>query len=196
MIIVTYPGFDSFPNVFETFPSVEYLLIAEGAVVRYVDDSLVPVHSALKNFICFCKLVSIPGAINLFSHLEQCDLRNNRIETVERHSFDGLRHLWFINLSNNPIIYISKFAFRNLDKLSSLYLGRTMLKTIPQAVQNIPNLNHLYQTNVTCSCGEPWMKEWADVMSRKLSPYKVEGACRNSNETLSDFVFNRLQTCS
>ena len=119
-ITIYQSTYDQFPNVFRAFPNLENVDFGTSDI-RFIDDSLIPTGVTIKRFACgFCKLKSVPGAINLFRLLEKCDLRGNGITTVERNSFDNLQSLQTILLSDNPIIYISRFAFRNLGNLRSL----------------------------------------------------------------------------
>ena len=184
-----------FINFLGIFPNVERLEYFRSGL-SFIDESLIPTGVKVKHFGCeYCKLKTVPGAINLFSLLETCDLRGNGITTVERYSFDNLQHLQTISLDQNPIIYISRFAFRNLVALKSLYLYGTKLTIIPQAVTTLPNLQTIYMgSNITCACGPHWMKQWATSMTQKPHFY-IDGGCHASNETFSHFVLHTLPNC-
>ena len=186
-----FSKYDQFPNVFESFPYVESIKFKQSDI-RFIDDSLFPNGTAVKWFECdTCKLQTVPGAINLLSRLEHCYLERNLITTVERNSFDNLRYLKEINLRYNPIVYISRFAFRNLVALRRLYLGEIKITVIPEAVQTLQSLTTLeLGPDITCTCGQSWMKQWASSTS-----VSVDGGCRASNETLNHFVSNSLKSC-
>ena len=181
------------------FPDVERLEYFDAGL-SFIDESLIPTGVKVKDFTCDnCKLKSIPGAINLFSLLESCDLQANGITTIERYSFDNLQHLHEIELDFNPIIYISRFAFRNLANLQTLSLLFTKLTIIPQAVMTLPNLQYLdldsdLGLNITCACGPLWMKQWATSMTQKPHVY-IMGRCHTPSETLNHFVLHTLPNC-
>ena len=183
-----------FPDVFKSFPNIENITVS-GHELQYIDDSLIPAGTRVKLFRLYnTKLQTIPAAINLLSLLEQVVLAYNDINTVESHSFDNLHHLNVIILRGNPIIYISRSAFRNLFALQYLALDETKITTIPPAVETLPNLIGLQLGDIiTCTC-QSWMKKWSLSVSAKRS-FNVDGNCRASNETLHDFVFNTLPNC-
>ena len=184
----------TFPDVLKSFPNLNDIIVY-GFGMQYFDDSLVPFGSRITELKLYnTKLQTIPGAINLLSHLDTVVLAHGDIKTVERHSFDNLQHLKAISLYDNPIIYISRFAFRNLVALLSLGLSETKITTIPEAVVTLPNLYSLnLGHNITCTC-QPWMKQWSLTVSAK-SRFYVYGDCQAYNGTLHDFVFNTLPNC-
>ena len=138
-------------------------------------------------------LQAVPGAINLFYHLQGVSLNGNGITTVERFSFDNLQNLRFLVLSSNPIIYISKFAFRNLLAVNELDLSQTRLTFIPHAITTLPSLlSFKIGPNITCACGPHWMKQWANSVSTN---FYLEGHCKFSNERLIDFFLNTIPNC-
>ena len=191
-------GFDQFPNIFEYFPNLE-LIYFNVSGIRFINDSLIPTGSRMTEFLCkTCRLRSVPAAINKFLLLFYCSLEDNLITRVERNSFDNLRDLRFISLSGNPIVFISRFAFRNLLALEALDLWKTKITTIPQAVLKLPNLVDLRLTsNISCTCGQIWMKQWASaVVATNADRFVALGGCHASNETLRDFIFNTLPQCS
>ena len=181
-----------FPDVFKSFPNLEYISV-EGHGLQYIDGSLIPAGSRVKTLrLISQKLQTIPGAINFFSLLEYFELKYNEIKTVERRSFDNLHHLKTISLRENPLIYISRFAFHHLVALHTLNLRGTKITTIPHAVVSLPNLLSLdLGHNITCTC-QSWMKRWSLSVSAKMSFY-VYGDCQASNETVHDFVHNTSQ---
>ena len=190
-------NFYQFPNLLESFPYVE-LLYLRPSRIRFVDGSLIPATNRLRTFVCHsCNLFAIPGAITMLPFLNGLGLQDNRIKTVERLSFHGLRNLRNVDLRDNPIIYISRFAFQNHEWFLTLNLAGTKIKSIPQAVQNLTHLRHFFLENnkISCSCAQPWMKQWATSLSERQTSLTVYGNCKNSNETLSDFIFNRLPVC-
>ena len=195
IIQLRWSDYKQFPNVFEYFPNLESLEFY-GSNLRFINESRVIAGSKMKSLVCqSCKLQSIPGAVSMFSLLEYCGLSDNLIITVERYSFGDLPFLSEIHLEGNPIIYISRLAFRNIYALRTLVLWGTQITTVPQVIQILPNLEQLHlNNNMTCICGEPWMKKWASSLSKKPR-FSVHGHCRASNETLHDFLFNSLPYC-
>ena len=182
-------NYEQFPNVFKYFPnltSLDFFHLNMG----YIDDSLIPVNSNLTKFTAnFCGLTWIPGAITAFPHLESCDLSLNRIRTVERNSLCGLSHLHYISLAENPIIFISKYAFEDVPNHDTLHLGGTDLTVIPQALESISNLYMLIlaNTNIVCTCDHPWLKHWPVPYSGYITGY-----CNNSNESIDAFLTTSL----
>ena len=184
-----------FINVLGIFPNVEQLQYVRSGL-SFIDESLIPTGNRIEYFSCeYCKLTSIPGAINLFRQIMFLNLIGNNITTVERYSLDNLQYLLQIALSRNPIIYISRFAFRNLVNLNTLFLSDTKLTTIPHVVTTLPNFQYLHMgSNITCACGPLWMKQWAISMSDKAH-FSMVGGCHASNETLNHFVLHTLPNC-
>ena len=184
-----------FINVLGIFPNVEQLQYVRSGL-SFIDESLIPTGNRIEYFSCqYCNLKLIPGAINLFRQIMFLNLIGNNITTVERYSLDNLQYLLQIALARNPIVYISRFAFRNLVNLNTLILSDTKLTTIPHVVTTLPNFQYLHMgSNITCACGPLWMKQWAISMSDKAHFYIV-GGCHASNETLKRFVLHTLPNC-
>uniref|UniRef100_H3DR61 Uncharacterized protein n=1 Tax=Tetraodon nigroviridis TaxID=99883 RepID=H3DR61_TETNG len=58
-------------------------------------------------------------------HLEYLFIEGNRIETVSRHAFRGLRDLTHLSLANNNIKLLPRELFSDLDSLIELDCGET-----------------------------------------------------------------------
>ena len=60
--------------------------------------------------------------------------------------FDGLEHLWSLNLGGNKLRALPEGLFRNLSSLSDLYLQGNRLRTLPEDL--FRNLNGLRRLNL------------------------------------------------
>ena len=187
---------NQFPNILENFPNLE-ILEYESSNISVINASLIPSNVKVKVLKCkSCKFKRVPDAINQFRLLEDFRFENNDINFIGYYNFNNLQNLWVIDLSGNPITYISRNAFMNLARLQYLNLRHTKLTAIPQAVMRFPYLRTLEMGfNINCTCVHPrWLKQWAIHMSQLANP-EIYGGCHASQETLGHFVLHTLPNC-
>ena len=186
-----------FPDLFYSFPRLSDIYI-NSSNISFIDDSLIAGSQYLTRLtISHSQLSTIPSAINKFTALVFLDLHSNVIRQVERYTLGfitssvKLQHLIRIDLSDNPIVFISNDAFYNLNALLSLDLRGTRLIHIPQVIQGLAALTSLDLGNsrIFCDCNQPWLKSWA--ASTNVS---VDGKC-DSGDPIRNFLANDLPHC-
>ena len=180
----------TFPDVLRTYPNIQMMRIT-GSGISFVDDGLVPNNTKVSIFhLSYSNLTTIPGAVNKFPFLHDCHLYGNKIRSIERHSIEDLPFLHFLhylNLESNPIIFISKDAFRNVPRSGVLGLSFTQLTTVPLLVETIPSLTtiNLNACAIRCTCEMP----------HPAAQLTIEGLCHGTHEAISTFVSNTLPQC-
>ena len=132
-------------------------------------------------------LTTVPGAVNKFPYLQQCQLVGNKIRSIERHSIENLRYLTTLFLNDNPIVFISRDAFRNVPSLTHLGLTNTQLTAVPPLIETLPSLRIVYlrDSPITCTCEFP----------RVTSQLTIGGFCDVTYESISDFIRTTLPQC-
>ena len=185
-------NFSQFPDVFKSFPNLQKLDLI-STELSLIDDSMIPAKANITRLsLDNNKLTWVPGAVNGFPSLEILSLRGNLIRSIERHSLENLQYLETVDLTFNPIYFISKNAFWNLPALRSITLDSTKLTTIPAAVQSLPNFQYLNlrRNAIICDCDAPWLKLWA-----ANTTVTVDGTCSGTSEDIDDFLMTSLQKC-
>ena len=152
-----------FPRVLITLHQVHNLSLARNDL-QFISDRSVSVvgnNNITTLNLQFCNLNRIPGALSKLTEIINLDLSNNTITTIEKNDIQKLRHLRSLNISFNPLQYISRSTFYDLKALEELILHDTDLFQVPKAVTNLPHLRHLDLSNnpptIECNCNMKWL---------------------------------------
>ena len=182
---------EQFPDVLSSFTALGFLDLSDNHI-RVVDSDAIPPDASLTHLnLSGNSLHRVPTAINKLSNLRSLYLDNNKIFSLEDFDLQSLNHLRTINLSMNPLEYLSKGAFYNQAALDSLYLQFTKLNTIPEAVVSLASINNLDMTGtpVECTCAMSYLNAWHGNASTMM------GTCEGTGESLGEFVHQFLPLC-
>ena len=177
----------TFPYVFSVFPNLDRIRIS-GSGISFINDYLVPNDTKISRFVlATSNLTTVPGAVNKFPLLQEGNLQQNMIRSIEKHSIENLPHLTSLFLNDNPIVFISRNAFQNVHHLTHLGLEKTWLTTMPLLVETIPSLTviDLMGGTIICNCEFP----------RDASRITINGHCHVTNEAISNFIRTTLPQC-
>nr|AIO08198.1 variable lymphocyte receptor C [Petromyzon marinus] len=79
------------------------------------------------------KLATVPTGIP--ASTERLELQYNQLASIDAKAFQGLRHLTFLSITNNPQLQtLPVGVFDRLTQLDKLYLGQNQLKSLPERV--------------------------------------------------------------
>ncbi|XP_012142464.1 G-protein coupled receptor rickets isoform X2 [Megachile rotundata] len=122
-------------RAFHRIPNLEVLLLRRNRLHTIADDAFANLTSLRVLELDDNYLTKIPTAIVKLSGLEDLSLSNNRIETLEEHVFQRIANLRSLDLRGNPIKEIHGNTFQNLRKLRKLILSNL------KELRIFPNLN-------------------------------------------------------
>ncbi|XP_076753851.1 G-protein coupled receptor rickets isoform X3 [Xylocopa sonorina] len=122
-------------RAFHRVSTLEVLLLRRNHLRTIADDAFTNLTSLRVLELDDNYLTNIPTAIIKLSGLEDLSLSNNRIETLEEHVFQRVTNLLSLDLRGNPIKEIHRNTFQNLRKLRKLILSNL------KKLRIFPNLN-------------------------------------------------------
>ncbi|XP_029045202.1 lutropin-choriogonadotropic hormone receptor isoform X2 [Osmia bicornis bicornis] len=122
-------------RAFHRVPNLEVLLLRRNRLHTIADGAFTNLTSLRVLELDDNYLTKIPTAIVKLSGLEDLSLSNNRIETLEEHVFQRIANLRSLDLRGNPIKQIHGSTFQNLRKLRKLILSNL------KELRIFPNLN-------------------------------------------------------
>lgn len=192
-IELSYDGLHTFPDVFSLFPSL-VSLIMNNNTFEFIDSALIPTNYKVYTINLNSNMLQrIPSALKNFKSLTTIELQSNNIRTVEGNDLNGFFLLAYLDLSHNPLVYISTDAFSSTKKLGTLDLRDTHLDHVPAAVTQLSNLRYLILSGrpISCTCDNSYLKHW-DVNA----VYTFTTQCASSNQTIKHYVTTTLQSCS
>ena len=109
--------------------------------------------------------------------MKSLEAYNNDIEVIFSLKFaNDTSELESLDLFNNPLKSIAKFAFTQLTKLTSLSLADTQLTRLPLAVTELPQLASLSffdMKTLECTCTESDFATWY----RNRTNLSIDGKC-------------------
>lgn len=126
-------------DIFEFLPNLKTFVIqAEIKTIRPTDFQKA---TNLKKLAFTNRLEIVPaGVFSSLSSLEELDLKDNEIVTIEDGAFSGLEKIEFINLEDNKLVRIGKDSFVGAHGLSFLKLNYNQIKTIEDGALNFPHV--------------------------------------------------------
>lgn len=189
---LNYDTLRSFPNIINVLHSLQTISLG-GNQIEHIDDKLIPRECGLYFlYLGFNLFTRIPFAVTKCQHLMTLNFKNNIIKYLEEPDLTGLNNLQYLDLSNNPIVYISPHAFRNNPNLKQLIMENTQLGSVPEAVASLSHFSELYIDGgkpVHCSCDMSYMRHW---LSKSVY---ISGECNSSSKNISTFIKTTLQSC-
>lgn len=87
------------------------------------------------------------GALEGLGKLKKLNLYDNRLTVIEQKSLTNCNSLEKLDLGMNQIASVDSKALENVQKLVELNLAFNLLKTVPKAINSLPNLQKLRLDN-------------------------------------------------
>ena len=137
-------------------------------------------------------MTRIPFAVNKAFNLTQLFSDHNQIYTIDDLDLCKLSHLTDISLYDNPLVYISPFAFTHNPLLSDIDIRSTNLGHIPRALLSLNKLTnvHISGKPVYCSCQEMYyLKSW------NVTSIGIEAPMCNSGKSVKSYLTSELPKC-
>lgn len=180
----------TFPSVLLTLKQLHNLSLARNKLEFISDQAVSVVGSNLTTInLQTCHLDRIPGALSKLSGLINLDFSYNNITTIEKNDLQRMNHLRSLNVSFNPLQYVSRSTFYDLRQLDELVLKETFLYLVPEAITNIPNIRVLDLTTsdpyIECNCDLTWLYCY---MKNNNTQLRVNGKCETVNELIENYA--------
>ncbi|KAG1969429.1 volume-regulated anion channel subunit LRRC8D [Pimephales promelas] len=138
-------------NLTELSAHLVRLVIHNDGTKLLVLNSLKKMTSLVDLDLQNCDLERIPHAIFSLANLQELDLKNNNIRTIEEIiSFQHLRRLVCLKLWYNKISAIPP-SIGLVKSLESLIICHNKLETLPPALFHLPKLRHIDLSNNSIS---------------------------------------------
>ncbi|TRY91737.1 hypothetical protein DNTS_018981 [Danionella cerebrum] len=138
-------------NLTELSPHLTRLVIHNDGTKLLVLNSLKKLTSLVELELYNCDLERIPHAIFSLANLQELDLKNNSIRTIEEIiSFQHLRRLVCLKLWHNKITAIPP-SIGLVKSLESLIICHNKLESLPPSLFHLPKLRHIDLSNNSIS---------------------------------------------
>uniref|UniRef100_A0A3Q3AUL9 Si:ch211-180f4.1 n=1 Tax=Kryptolebias marmoratus TaxID=37003 RepID=A0A3Q3AUL9_KRYMA len=135
---------------FESLPALEILMIGENPILGLEEKNFLPLSRLHSLVLAGMGLVSVPSAAFVgLDYLESLSFCDNRLRSVPRDALCVLPNLKFLDLNRNPISWIQRGDFQNLQHLEELSLSNMedLLMVERRAFQNLPEMVKLELSN-------------------------------------------------
>lgn len=130
-------------NITDVAPHLTKLIIHNDGTKVVVLNSLKKMMNVAELELQNCELERIPHAIFSLTNLQELDLKQNSIRTIEEViSFQHLKRLTCLKLWHNKIVSIPQ-SISQVKNLESLYLPYNKLESLPIGLFNLQKLRHL-----------------------------------------------------
>ena len=187
-----------FPRVLQTLRQLHNLSLARNNLEFISDQTVSVVGSNLTTLnLVDCNLDRIPGALSRLSNLINLDLSNNSITTIEKTDLQRMQQLQSLNVSFNPLLYVSSQTFGDLRGLRELIMQETILYLVPEAIRNIPHLRTLdlssAKPSIECTCDLSWLTCTMDARNATATPLEVLGECETIRMEINAYAKNRIR---
>lgn len=184
---------ETFPSLFAMFQHIYGLDLKNNKLNIMIADLFEFSNFTVENINLERNNFSrIPYSINYLTALETLRIGHNYITSVDEPDVSKLVNLNFLDLSGNPLMYISHRSFQNNLKLQRIDLRDTKLRQIPSAVLYLTNLNSLFldQDPIDCTCDLSYLKTWNNTGVISDSSF-----CYLSNERVKDYLAMFARFC-
>ncbi|XP_052246452.1 leucine-rich repeat protein soc-2-like isoform X3 [Dreissena polymorpha] len=189
----------TFPEGIQQLTSLNSLTL-DGNHLEFVSDEaikLLQVANVTMLSLKDCDLKRVPGAISDLKNLQELHLSNNLIRSIESTDLQNLFELRELDMSGNPLLYISDNSLCGLNSLLNFSLENTFLTEISRAFKNLRKLEHLSLVNakIDCTCDMTWVKSWMDKCQVNEKHLEILGNCETINRDITDYANHRLTSC-
>ncbi|CAC5411957.1 unnamed protein product [Mytilus coruscus] len=186
-------GLSRFPAVLRNLVNLKELNMGRNNLWYVADDalSLLINASITKMGLSGCQLDRIPQALLKLPSMAELDVSNNNIQSIERYDMSNQPTITKLNVSHNPLAYISTEAFQSLPALEVIDFSSTAMTQIPKAIINTPALKTLNLANclIECTCDLTWI-------TRRLHQGKTFiGTCETIEQPVETYIQTRVPTC-
>lgn len=185
----------SFPDLFTVFPNLIKVSVTFNSNITHIDE-LVPLNSKVSDLILNNNnLDSIPSAVHNCTNLKTLNLRGNNITALSEVDLEPLDKLLFLDVSHNPLTFLSETAFTNMSLLNHLTLDNTQLPNLPEAILYLDNIREVdyRNNNANCDCNElGWLQNMTNI-----DTVIIEGTCTETlpGESINTFINLKLPKC-
>ncbi|XP_052216743.1 uncharacterized protein LOC127834754 [Dreissena polymorpha] len=189
----------TFPESIQQLLSLNSLTL-DGNHLEFVSDEaikLLQVANVTMLGLKDCDLKRVPGAISDLKKLQELHLSNNLIRSLESTDLQNLFELRELDMSGNPLLYISDNSLCGLNSLLNFSLENTFLTEISRAFKNLRKLEHLSLVNakIDCTCDMTWVKSWMDKCQVNEKHLEILGNCETINRGITDYANHHLTSC-
>lgn len=187
-------GLSRFPAVLRNLVNLEELYMNRNQLWYVADNAvnLLKQSQLTKMGLSGCHLDRIPQALLQLEGLTHLDVSANNIQSIERFDMSNHTQISFLNVSFNPLAYISTEALKDLPALHELDFSSTSMAQIPKAIKNTHALKTLNLKNcrIECTCDLTWI-------TNKLNGTNItfEGTCETIEKPISSYIKVRVPTC-
>ena len=188
-------GLTTMPAVLRKLTMLESLGLDNNQMWYISDNAVDNIQSrhltslSLRN----CNLDRIPHSLLKLRSLQFINLEANGIHSIEVDDINQHSGLVTLDVSANPIEYISEHAFNNMNNLTSISFANSNVKHIPHAIVNIKDslkLVDLRNCDVECTCDLQWFLGKLD-----LNRTQILGDCETIERAVSDYLIHRVPRC-
>ena len=180
-----------FPRMCSLFPNLKALQL-ESNYLHAIESEVVQCYAFLQGlYLQYNNFVRIPASINKLSNLTALNFRYNKIQSIEDYDVFLLHQLSEIDVSLNPLSYVSPNAFKNNPLLTKVDFSHTQLDRIPTAIIHLSKLNSFYMSGrpIACSCSEmSYLKYWNVLLISTLP------TC-STGEPVKTYIMSILPYC-
>jgi Leucine-rich repeat (LRR) protein len=187
-------GLSRFPAVLRNLVNLQELYMNRNKLWYVADNAvnLLKQSQLTKMGLSGCNLDRIPQALLQLESLTNLDVSANNIQSIERFDMSNHTKISLLNVSGNPLAYISTEALKDLPKLHKLDFSNTSMTQIPKAILNTHALTTLNLKNcrIECTCDLTWI-------SKQLNVTRIifEGTCETIEKPISLYIKDRVPTC-
>ncbi|XP_063430698.1 leucine-rich repeat-containing G-protein coupled receptor 5-like [Mytilus trossulus] len=186
-------GLSRFPAVLRNLVNLKDLNMGRNSLWYVADDalSLLINASITKMGLSGCHLDRIPQALLKLPSMAELDVSNNNIQSIERYDMSNQTTITHLNVSHNPLAYISTEAFQSLPKLGVIDFSSTAMTQIPRAILNTPALTTLDLSHclIECTCDLTW------ILNSRLPAKTFLGTCETIEQPVETYIQSRVPTC-
>lgn len=190
-------GLTTFPSVLMTLGQIHNLSLARNNLQFVSDQAISVVASNLTTLnLQACNLDRIPGALSRLRHLQNIDFSYNNITTIEKNDLQLMGNLINLDVSFNPLQYISNSTFYDLASLKELILKETYLTLVPEAISKLGNLAKVDLSakfsDIECNCDLSWLY----CYKQRNTNLTIDGDCYTIEMKIQKYATEQIpQTC-
>ncbi|XP_069104853.1 leucine-rich repeat-containing protein 40-like [Argopecten irradians] len=191
----------TFPSILGKFQNLTQISMNQNSLKFVSEESAKNIYKTTHLSLRNSGITRIPGTLQYISSLVSIDLSNNGIHTIERKDLQELRNLQELKLNDNPIIYLSDYAFTKSENVNLVEMRNTNLTKIPCGVKILKLSNHDVKLDfrgnkIECTCELRWLYDWRNGGYNELS-HKLEvlGDCVTIQSSLQDYLEKNLEQC-
>lgn len=131
-------------SIFKTFPQLKRIRIP-SAIASLAPNAFDAANRLERIELARNHVKRIPSRLFIGApNLQEIDLSENRIDTIDDYAFDRLAKLEFLFLQNNGLTVVRQHSFSGAENLRGLQLEDNEIETIEDGALNLPLLKSLF----------------------------------------------------